>query len=82
LGFNGIYTIIDFPEFLLLQEYYLSAHNIDTVEYIETGSVDYQLGEPDLFIALFSLSETDRNIRHGAIPPAKSYLFAYQPEWV
>ncbi len=80
LGFSGIYTLIDFPEFLLLQEYYLSSHGIDA-EYVTPQAASYTSGEPDLFIALFSLSETSTGERLTLLPAAKSYLFAYQPQW-
>ena len=80
LGFSGIYTLIDVPEFLLLQEYYLSSHGIDA-EYVTPQAASYTPGEPDLFIALFSLSETSTGERLALLPAAKSYLFAYQPQW-
>ena len=80
LGFSGIYTLIDFPEFLLLQEYYLSSHGIDA-EYVTPQASNSIFGEPDLFIALFSLSEMPTGSRLALIPPAKSYLITYQPQW-
>jgi len=49
LGFQGRYNIIDLPEFALLQDYYLSHHDITAQHSPYT--------ECDLFIATWSLSE-------------------------
>lgn len=73
LGFSGEYNIVDFPEFLALQEYYLS-HTHPAIESVNFGGV---FQEPvDLFIANFSLSETPFEDR--LIPEAASYLISYQ----
>lgn len=60
-GFTGEYIIFDTPEFSLLQEYYLSNVGIDDVHCISSDhawSVAWKR-PADLFIALWSLSETD-----------------------
>ncbi len=80
LGFSGVYTLVDFPEFLLLQEYYLSSHGIDA-EYVTPQAASFLSGSPDLFIALFSLSEMPTGGRLALVPSAASYLFTYQPQW-
>lgn len=75
MGFEGDYYIYDFPEFSILQRYYLSHQP-------EVGNVYWNeyLKDYDLCIAIHSLSEVDNIdarweflIRY----PAMSYLFAY-----
>lgn len=80
LGFHGVYTLVDFPEFLFLQEHYLSTHGIEA-EYVSPANASHLSGDPDLFIALFSLSEAPIGTRFAVLPSAASYLFAYQPQW-
>lgn len=76
LGFRGNYTIVDLPELLLLQEYYLS----NTHPRIESVSFGDVFSEPvDLFMANFSLSETP--IQHRAVPDAQYYYFSFQKEF-
>lgn len=60
-GFTGEYIIFDTPEFSLLQEFYLSNIGIDDVHCISTDHAwSVACKRPaDLFIALWSLSETD-----------------------
>lgn len=76
LGFKGKYYIYDLPEFELLQRWYLEECGIDNVEWIgpESGIVDL-----DLFIACYSLSETNYQERHLHLrcEQAKSYLLLY-----
>lgn len=73
-GFSGRYVIQDFPELLLLQEYYLSNVGVGDIEF--GSEVDKDI---DLYIALFSMSEVSPIDRD--IPEAKSYLIGYQTEW-
>jgi len=79
MGFKGVYSLTDFPEFLLLQEYYLSQHGIEA-EYVYGTP---QSGNTDLFVALFSFSEAPVEVREAYLSAveADSYLFAYQPTW-
>jgi len=71
LGFAGDYHIADFPEMQCLQDYYLS----NMSDMMLVSGVD----SPDLYIALFSLSEQRLNER--TIPDAASYLIGYQTGW-
>ena len=79
LGFKGIYSLADLPEFLLLQEYYLSQLGIDP-NIVHTPPHAMAV---DLFIALFSFSEVPIELRERYLQnvEAESYLFAYQPQW-
>lgn len=81
LKFNGKYTIFDIPEFLALQKYYLRSTNtkgnFDFIDQIE------KLGDPnpDIFIALWSLSESPLEIRSKflkKIGKPKYVLIGYQ----
>jgi len=78
LGFEGDYTIIDLPEFSLLQEYYLSNTGyLDKVQFVSEFS-----GGCDLLIAIHSLSEVNLTIRSkilGTIWPRHA-LFVYHCE--
>lgn len=78
LGFKGAYSLIDFPEYNLLQKYYLS----NTVG-LNNIQFDWQ-DKADLAIGLWSLSEVSLPERKPAIDrmrDAKSFLFAYAPTW-
>lgn len=75
MGFKGKYYIYDFPEFALLQRWYLEQHEIKNVKW-------YKRIEPldvDLLIACHSLSETDLDERDDVLGKvlADSYLFLY-----
>ena len=73
LGFRGEYRIHDLPEFSLLQRYYLSNVSVP---------ISIGLGESDLLIALFSVSEvSDLTERHRVLTPANAYLIGYQAVW-
>lgn len=75
MGFEGKYVIYDLPEFSLLQEYYLSQFGmLDKTEWNPTLDIT-----PDLFIALYSVSEVEPELR--VIPNAKSFLFLYSGKW-
>jgi hypothetical protein len=77
LGFNGDYYIRDFPEFCLLQQFYLEENNIDTSKIVWNPS---ETPEVDLFIAEWSLSETPHEERKncGYEKCATNYLLAFQ----
>lgn len=75
-GFNGRYRIIDFPEFLLLQEFYLSAHGVEA-DYLTLSQV--RLVKADLFVAIRSLSEAEAAVGDRVLSRirARGYLFNY-----
>lgn len=75
LGFRGQYYIYDLPEFALLQQWYLSECRVDNVTW---EGIDAWRGV-DLFIACYSLSETDyaERDRIFSTKEASSYLFLY-----
>lgn len=96
LGFAGNYIIFDLPEFSLLQKYYLSSilelglnFNTDTLN-PKTVSLVTTLaqaneaiagGSIDIFLALWSLSESPIELREQvfvAIPEPSYFLIAYQ----
>jgi hypothetical protein len=86
LGFKGRYILFDWPEFLLLQEFYSKLHLIDIskVSFIHTLSElqknTAQLGGKGLLIATWSLSEVSEKLRKTfleSIHPTH-YLIAYQ----
>jgi len=92
LGFHGKYFIFDLPEFSALQEFYLRANGIPIADMDngEPGAVcfsDFALFEglnranpPDLFVAMWSLSETRFDFRRavlGVMRP-RDWLIAYQ----
>jgi hypothetical protein len=86
MGFVGDYYIYDFPEFSLVQEYYLSNLDFD-VTCISTDKMyklkGYLPDRVDLLIALHSLSESpiDERMRFlDSFTPVSS-LFTYQPAW-
>lgn len=78
LGFKGKYYIYDYPEFSLLQEYYLSHQGIKVHHHITPCQCD-------LFIAIHSLNEVDDSLKRWRILrdyPAMSYLFSYNSQWL
>lgn len=90
LGFKGTYYIMDLDEYALLQQYYLSNTGEEVnVEWVKPGddkpkkkssltSIPETL-QPDLLIALYSLSEVDYAFRDVTLDnlKAKSHLFLY-----
>jgi len=84
LGFTGDYYIYDLPEFLILQEYYLSNMGFE-FKPKEVDSHDRFQMTPDnvdLLIACYSLSEVTRDLREAffhTVSP-KYALFAIQKE--
>lgn len=90
LGFKGTYYIIDLPEFSLLQQYYLSnTGEAVNVEWVKPGddkpkkkSSLFSIPDtfqPDLLIALYSLSEVDYAFRDATLDniKAKSHLLLF-----
>lgn len=76
LGFRGRYVIHDLPEFVLLQRYFLATVGVE-VEHADEPQA------ADLFVALYSLSETPATLRHkfGRRVQADSYLLLYSGRW-
>jgi FkbM family methyltransferase len=102
LGFNGQYVIFDLPEFTALQKFYLGSLAMPLIEAkdVPSGrrgilctsdltvfeSLDFREAKAGLFIATWSLSETDpafrqQIIRLPAIDGAAAYLIAYQSDF-
>lgn len=76
LGYFMPYTIADFPELHLLQKYFLGRAGVKNVSYCDSMILD---GKPDLYIAIYSLSEVPPEEK--VVQPAASYLIAYQDDW-
>lgn len=76
LGFRGRYVIYDLPEFVLLQRYFLATVGVE---------VEHAAGPDaaDLFVALYSLSETPAAFRRdfGRQMWADTYLLLYSGRW-
>jgi hypothetical protein len=102
LGFRGQYIIYDLPEFVALQKFYLGLLDMPLIEANDAssggqgilctsdlavlGSVNPQETQNSLFIATWSLSETDLAFRERimslpAIGGAAAYLIAYQRDF-
>lgn len=86
LGFKGRYVCFDFPEFLLLQKFYLTLIGVDTsnVKFVSTiEELKKKLGvKRGLFIATWSISEISEGFREkifNAINP-RDYIIGYQRE--
>lgn len=79
LGFMGEYTIMDLPEFSLLQQYYLSNVGVNGVGWVQQPFDVHFIPVQDLMIACFSLSEVDYAHRYYIMRRvvAKNYLFLY-----
>lgn len=79
LGFKGDYYIYDLPEFVLLQRWYLGEHDVTNVKWVGHSAEN----TVDLFIACYSLSETNYNNRDYTLQRMKSdnYLFLYSAKW-
>ncbi|MBI4117372.1 MAG: hypothetical protein HY451_01685 [Parcubacteria group bacterium] len=76
LGFKEKYTIFDFPEFLLLQDYYLKCHGLSV-----NLTDDIKELEGEFLIGLWSISEMPIELRDEIFKKFKSYLIAYQDEF-
>ena len=102
LGFKGQYVIFDLPEFAALQKFYLGSLALPLIEAKDIsagrrgilctsdsavlGSFDSRRAHTELFIATWSLSETDPAFREQiislpAIGDATAYLMAYQRDF-
>lgn len=87
LGFSGTYVLFDWPEFLLLQKFYLSLHKVDLSQIKFVSTLDelqqLKLSGDGLLIATWSLSETSLNFRTAFLREMhpKYYLLAYQLEF-
>lgn len=92
LGFAGKYLIFDFPEFTILQDFFLKSicreNNINwddsplsNVEFLSDLSEISQAFSPDLFLAAWSLSESPISVRENIlsrISKPKYIAIAYQ----
>jgi hypothetical protein len=78
MGFEGQYTIFDFPEIHQLQKYYLDKNGVTDVKYV----TDWEdLEKYDLVIATWSLSEIPLELRENImskIGNSTNWLVAYQ----
>ena len=102
LRFKGLYVIYDLPEFVALQKFYLGLLGMPQIEAADAstarqgilctsslamlGSVNAQETQNSLFIATWSLSETDLAFREliislPAIGGAGAYLITYQRDF-
>jgi len=102
LGFRGRYILFDLPEFSALQKYYLGSLNMPLVERGAPasgkpgilctsdpdliGSVTRQQAQSGLFVATWSLSETELAFRKRfmtlpAVDAAGAFLIAYQRDF-
>jgi len=80
LGFKGAYFLVDLPEMSLLQQYYLAQHKLNCEVHFLTSQP--ALFGADLYIAVYSLTETDIPTRWAQLDlTAKSYLFAMNETW-
>lgn len=81
LGFKGTYVLFDWPEFLLLQEFYLKLHHVDTTNITFVSDLSQLTTSGNtLLIATWSLSETPEVFRDQFLTRvnATQYLIAYQ----
>lgn len=78
LGFDGDYHLYDLPEFLLLQEFYLS--NLDIPAHYHT---EFEPLTVDLLIAITSLSETPIKLRDRFLNniTARYYCIRFQENY-
>lgn len=76
MGFRGKYYITDLKEFQILQQYFLSQNGVEVV-HVDKPS------KTELFVACFSLSETDDATRQrwGTEVDADNYLLLYSGQW-
>jgi hypothetical protein len=87
LGFKGKYIIYDWPEFLALQEFYLTLSDVKgDIHFVGDDEKLKELlpdSKHDLLIATWSLSETSPEFRESFMDIVKpqNYLIAYQKEF-
>jgi hypothetical protein len=79
LGFRGPHVIADLPEFLLLQQFYLSQTGVPNAVFA-ADYTPFKGMEFDLFIAGCSLSEVPFDVRDAVLDTirTKSYVILYQ----
>lgn len=84
LGFQGEYTIIDLPEFSLLQQYFLSNVGVNGVTWLDVPMDMHGVPKQDLLIGCYSLSEVDYAYRYFVTrrADADNYLFLYSNKFV
>jgi hypothetical protein len=80
LGFTGSYTIYDFPVFLILQEIYLKNIGFKDENIIYSALPPNTKQDIDLFIALWSISESPLEVRKNILDKInpKYILITYQ----
>ena len=82
LGFTGEYIIIDFPEFHLIQKYYLNSLGIYNFKQEMPKKEDFSNAT---FFAFWSLSETEIGFRihfiDNYLSNLKNFLMAYQLDY-
>jgi hypothetical protein len=79
LRFGGSYTLIDLPEFLILQEYYLSKTcGIQGINFVSNPAM--LPAKADLLIGIYSMSEMSPTERQSILKQVKAenYLLAFQ----
>lgn len=87
LGFSGTYVLFDWPEFLLLQKFYLQLQGVDISRIRFVSSIEMldelALKGNGLLIATWSLSETSLEFRDSFMPHVSPtrVLIAYQEEF-
>jgi hypothetical protein len=78
MGFEGEYTLFDFPEVHKVQEYYLTKNGLNNIKYVANWQ---DLETYDLVIATWSLSEIPLELRENVmskINDSKDWLVTYQ----
>lgn len=96
LGFAGRYLLFDLPEFSALQRWYLGELGVPEADgdggagaafesrEDELARVVGEASERDLFVAMWSLSETPLALRERLLPGGErfgGYLVGYQPQF-
>ena len=78
-GYNGKYTIIDFPEIGKIQKDFLHKHSIDSVEFSELDMEQIKPSEEDvsILIATFSINEMPMETREMIEPYYKDYDYLF-----
>lgn len=78
---NAHYTIFDFPEFNLIQKYFLEQNGITDVEFV--SDFDDVPTETDMLIATWSLSESPMEVRQKFLKDiqVRNFLFAFQEKF-
>lgn len=77
-GLDSEYTIVDLPEFCILQRWYLESHGIFDTEWMSLDDFVWSNRRWDLLIACWSLSEIEVRPEPTFFDKAEDYLIAYQ----